>query len=143
MNVIASLLSRALTLNLQDTLRNTRRNSVLIAVAVLMFLSTYAMLLIAAMIWLAGRYGIMSAVLILAAVTLVFGLIAVLVVLVMRANMERRRRERRNSIEAVALPLISAGLALVRKRPLVALGLAIAILTAATRSGDDDESDRT
>lgn len=143
MNVIASLLSRALTLNLQDTLRNTRRNSVLIAVAVLMFLSTYAMLLIAAMIWLAGRYGIMSAVLILAAVTLVFGLIAVLVVLVMRANMERRRRERRKSIEAVALPLISAGLALVRKRPLVALGLAIAILTAATRSGDEDESDRT
>lgn len=138
MNAIASLLSRALTLNLQDTLRSTRRNSVLFAFAALMFLTTYAMLLIAAMIWLASHYGIMSAVLILAAVTLVFGLIAILVVLTLRANVERRKRERRNTIEAFALPLISSGLGLVRKRPLVALSLAIAILTAATRSSSDD-----
>lgn len=142
MSGLVSLISRALTLNVQDTLRNTRRNTVLIAFAALMFLSTYTFLMIAALIWLAGRYGIMPAVLILAGITVVLGLIAIVVMIAARANAERRRRERRDAIEAVTLPLISSGLGLVRNRPLMALSVALAVLTAVNRSGDD-RRDRT
>ncbi len=143
MTGLVSLVSRALTLNVQDTLRNTRRNTILIAFATLMFLSTYTFLMIAALIWLAGRYGIMPAVLILAGITVVLGLIAILIMIAARADAERRRRERREAIEAVTLPLITSSLVLIRKRPLMALSVALAILTATQRSSGDDKRNRT
>ncbi len=143
MTGLVSLVSRALTLNVQDTLRNTRRNTILIAFATLMFLSTYTFLMIAALIWLAARYGIMPAVLILAGITVVLGLIAILIMIAARADAERRRRERREAIEAVTLPLITSSLVLIRKRPLMALSVALAILTATQRSSGDDKRNRT
>ena len=143
MTGLVSLVSRALTLNVQDTLRNTRRNTILIAFATLMFLSTYTFLMIAALIWLAARYGIMPAVLILAGITVVLGLIAILIMIAARADAERRRRERREAIEAITLPLITSSLVLIRKRPLMALSVALAILTATQRSSGDDKRNRT
>lgn len=141
MSVVVSLLSRLLALNIKDTMRRTRRNGVLLAFAVLMFLTSYGMLLVAALFWLTSIYGLMPAILFLAAGTLLLGLIAVLIVYVANAEAQRRRLERQRRVEAAALPVISTGLSLLRNRPLVALGLAIAILTATTGSSRDDDGD--
>ncbi|MDI7860701.1 hypothetical protein MRS76_01915 [Rhizobiaceae bacterium n13] len=141
MSLIVSLLSRALTLNVRDTMRRARRNGVLLAFAILMFLTTYGMLLVAALFWLTSIYGLMPAILFLAAATLLLGLIAVLIVYVANAKEQQRRLERQRRIEAAALPVISTGLSLIRSRPLMALGLAIAILTATSGSRHDEDED--
>ncbi|MNR58690.1 hypothetical protein D3C85_1797470 [compost metagenome] len=64
-----------------------------------------------------------------------------LIVYVANAKEQQRRLERQRRIEAAALPVISTGLSLIRSRPLMALGLVIAILTATSGSRRDEDED--
>ncbi|GAC1040213.1 hypothetical protein [Rhizobium sp. No.120] len=122
--MIASILGLLLSGTLNRTVARTKRNGIFIAIAALLLLTAYAFALIAAAIWLATIYGAAVSALLIAAGTLLLGLIVLVIMAIINQQEKRRARERMLAMESVA----AAALGLVRKQPLMTAAIAAALL---------------
>jgi chromate transport protein ChrA len=109
------------------TVARTKRNGIFVAVAVVLVLTAYVFVLVAAAVWLGTAYGAVGAALLIAAGALLLAIILLVVMAILNAQERRRARESRAALESVAI----VGLELIRSQPLLAAAVAGAFLLSA------------
>ncbi|OCJ13492.1 hypothetical protein A6U88_17110 [Agrobacterium sp. B131/95] len=122
--MLAPILSLLLSGTLNRTVARTKRNGIFVAIATILLLTAYGFALVAAAIWLATIYGAAISALLLAAGALLLGLIVLVIMAILNKQEERRARERRASLETMAV----AALGLAKTQPLLTAAIATALV---------------
>ncbi|GAJ93854.1 hypothetical protein MOV66_09045 [Agrobacterium sp. SHOUNA12C] len=122
--MLAPILSLLLSGTLNRTVARTKRNGIFVAIAAILLLTAYGFALVAAAIWLATIYGAAISALLLAAGALLLGLIVLVIMAILNKQEERRARERRASLETMAV----AALGLAKTQPLLTAAIATALV---------------
>ncbi|EJK87803.1 hypothetical protein G6K93_13605 [Agrobacterium rhizogenes] len=122
--MLAPILSLLLSGTLNRTVARTKRNGIFVAIAAILLLTAYGFALVAAAIWLATIYGAAISALLLAAGALLLGLIVLVIMAILNKQEERRARERRASLESMAV----AALGLAKTQPLLTAAIATALV---------------
>ncbi|MQB42232.1 hypothetical protein [Rhizobium sp. ICMP 5592] len=134
--MLAPILGLLMSGTLNRTVARTKRNGIFVAIAAILLLTAYGFALVAAAIWLATIYGAAISALLLAAGALLLGLIVLVIMAILNKQEERRARERRASLETMAV----AALGLAKTQPLLTAAIATALVfgnLVGTKKRDD------
>ncbi|CAN7479487.1 hypothetical protein LJR098_004506 [Rhizobium sp. LjRoot98] len=143
MGPLAAMLSALVVTDVSATVSRYRRNGAMWAVASLFFLTAYIFALVAGAIYLSALYTPLKATIILAAISIVIGLIIIGLIYALNARDKRVAAEKRRRSQAQTTFAIATALTLFRKQPLLAAGLAVGVGTVLglmRKSGDSDQS---
>lgn len=133
--MLGSIFGLLLSGSVKNTVARAKRNSVFIAIAAILLLTTYVFALVALAAWLTTRYGPVYGALIVAGGALLIAIVLLIVMTGMNAVDARRAREKRRAAESIAV----GGLGLLRSQPLLAAAVAGAfLLSNLTASRTDD-----
>jgi cytochrome c biogenesis protein CcdA len=133
--MLGSIFGLLLSGSVKNTVARAKRNSVFIAIAAILLLTTYIFALVALAAWLTTRYGPVYGALIVAGGALLIAIVLLIVMTGMNAVDARRAREKRRAAESIAV----GGLGLLRSQPLLAAAVAGAfLLSNLTASRTDD-----
>lgn len=122
--MLAPILGLLLSGTLNRTVARTKRNGIFVAIAAILLITAYGFALVAAAIWLAAIYGAAASALLIAAGALLLGLIVLVIMAIINKQEERRARERRASLESMAV----AALGLAKTQPLLTAAIATALV---------------
>ncbi|HEX8045732.1 hypothetical protein [Rhizobium sp.] len=122
--MLAPILGLLMSGTLSRTVARTKRNGIFVAIAGILLLTAYGFALVAAAIWLATIYGAAISALLIAAGALLLGLIVLVIMAILNKQEERRARERRASLETVAV----AALGLAKTQPMLTAAIATALV---------------
>lgn len=143
MGPLAAMLSALVVTDVGATVSRYRRNGAMWAVASLFFLTAYIFALVAGAIYLSTLYTPLKATIILAAISIVIGLIIIGIMYALNVRDKRIAAEKRRRSQAQTTFAIATALTLFRKQPLLAAGLAVGVGTVLglmRKSGDSDQS---
>ena len=124
MHGLIGLVTHLATMNVKRTVARTSRNGLFIAIAAILFVTTYVFAMIAATLWLSRRYDPLIATSAIAAGTLVLGLIILVVMAIINSQEKRRQLERQIGLESA----LTVGLSLVRSQPMLLAAVAAALV---------------
>jgi hypothetical protein len=141
MGPLGALVSALLVSDVGNTVSRYKRNAALSVFAAVFFATAYVCVLVAGALYLSTIYTPVQAAMILAAVSLVIGLIIIGVIYALSARDARIAAERRRRSMAQANLAVAASMTLFRKQPLLAAGLAVGIgaLLGFTRKSRHDD----
>lgn len=128
MQVLIGLLSHLATINVKRTVARTGRNGAFLVATSILFLTTYVFALIALAFWLAELYGPVAAASVIAAGSLLLGILVLIVMMIINAQEKRRERERHMAMES----MMALGLSLFRTQPLFTAAIAAGLLASKT-----------
>ncbi|WP_455270640.1 hypothetical protein [Rhizobium herbae] len=143
MGPLAAMLSALVVTDVGVTVSRYKRNGAMWAIASLFFLTAYVFALVAGAIYLSGLYTPLKATIILAAISVVIGLVVIGIMYALNARDQRIAAEKRRRSQAQTTFAIATALTLFRKQPLLAAGLAVGVGTVLglmRKSGDRDRS---
>ncbi|MCW0000800.1 hypothetical protein OE766_21450 [Pararhizobium sp. YC-54] len=143
MGPLAAMLSALVMTDVGVALSRYKRNGAMWAVAALFFLTAYIFALVAGAIYLSALYTPLTATIILAAISLVIGLVVIGIMHALNAHDRRIAAQKRRRSQAQATFAIATALTLFRRQPLLAAGLAVGVGTVLglmRKSGDSDRS---
>jgi len=143
MGPLAAMLSSLVVTDVGVTVSRYKRNGAMWAVAAVFFLTAYICALAAGAIYLSALYTPLKATLILAAVSIVIGLVTISVMYALNARDKRLAAEKRRRSQAQTTFAIATALTLFRRQPLLAAGLAVGVGTVLglmRKSGGSDRS---
>jgi hypothetical protein len=135
--MLLPIISFLISGSVNRTVARTKRNGIFLAIALVLILTAYVFILVAAAIWLATIYGAAGAALFMAAGALLLGIIVLVIMAIIDAQEQRRARERRMALESVA----AVALGFVRTQPLLTAAVAAAFLfnnLMGAKKQDDD-----
>jgi uncharacterized membrane protein (DUF485 family) len=133
--MLGSIFGLLLSGSVKNTVARAKRNSVFIAIAAILLLTTYIFALVALAAWLTTLHGPIYGALIVAGGALLIAVVLFIVMMGMNAVDARRAREKRLAAESIAV----GGLGLLRSQPLLAAAVAGAfLLSNLTASRKDD-----
>lgn len=127
MGPLGAMLSTLIMTDVGVTVSRYKRYSLYWAVAAFLFLTAYIFALIAGTLYLATVYTPLIAATAMAAAFLVLGLVVLIALAAVRARDRRIMEERRRQSQLQSGLLAATALSLVRERPLVAAGAAVAL----------------
>ncbi|WP_075289600.1 phage holin family protein [Pararhizobium arenae] len=142
MGSLGALLSTLIATDVGATVSRYKRNGFYWLIAGFLFLNAYVFALVAAGLYLSTIYPPVIASLIVAAAFIVLGLIVLCVLAYIRARDRRIAAERRRQSQLQSGLIAATALSLVRKQPLLAAGVAVAMgaflgLTSKRKHSDD------
>jgi hypothetical protein len=143
MGPLAAMLSALVVTDVGVTVSRYKRNGAMWAIASLFFLTAYVFALVAGAIYLSGLYTPLKVTIILAAISVVIGLVVIGIMYALNARDQRIAAEKRRRSQAQTTFAIATALTLFRKQPLLAAGLAVGVGTVLglmRKSGDRDRS---
>lgn len=130
MGPLAAMLSALVVTDVGVAISRYKRNGAMWLLAGLFFLTAYCFLLVAGALYLSTIYTPLEATVILAVTSLVLGLVIVGIIYALNARDRRVAAERRRRSQSQTGLAVATALAVFRKRPLVAAGLAVGLGTA-------------
>lgn len=130
MGPLAAMLSALVVTDVGVAISRYKRNGAMWLLAGLFFLTAYCFLLVAGTLYLSTLYTPLEATVILAVTSLVLGLVIVGIIYALNARDRRVAAERRRRSQSQTGLAVATALAVFRKRPLVAAGLAVGLGTA-------------
>lgn len=130
MGPLAAMLSALVVTDVGIAISRYKRNGAMWLLAGLFFLTAYCFLLVAGALYLSTIYTPLEAAVILAVTSLVLGLVIVGIIYALNARDRRVAAERRRRSQSQTGLAVATALAVFRKRPLVAAGLAVGLGTA-------------
>ncbi|KQY15252.1 hypothetical protein [Rhizobium sp. Root482] len=143
MGPLAAMLSALVVTDIGTTISRYKRNGAMWLLASLLFMTAYLFALVAGAIYLSTLYTPLEATIILAVASLVLGLVIVGVIYWLNARDRRVAAERRRRSQSQTGLAVATALAVFRKRPLLAAGMAVGLGTALGllgKSGNRDHS---
>ncbi|MBP1861242.1 hypothetical protein [Rhizobium herbae] len=143
MGPLATMLSALVVTDVGVTVSRYKRNGALWLVASLFFLTAYIFALVAGAIYLSAVYTPVQAMIILAVVSLVIGVVVIGIMYALNARDQRIAAEKRRRSQAQTTFAIATALTLFRRQPLLAAGLAVGVGTVLglmRKSGDSNRS---
>lgn len=143
MGPLAAMLSALILTDIGGVISRFKRNGAMWLLASLFFLTAYIFALAAGAIYLSAIYTPLTATIILAALSLLLGLVIIGIMYALDARDQRIAADRRRRSQAQTSLAIATALTLFRKQPLLAAGLAVglgAVLGLMRKSRDSDHS---
>lgn len=142
MGPLGALFSTLIVTDVGVTVSRYKRYSLYWAVAGFLFLTAYVFALVAGTLYLATIYTPLIAATVMAAAFLVLGLIVLIALASIRARDRRIAEERRRQSQLQSGLLAATAMTLVRERPLLAAGVAVAfgaVLGLTRKKSDSDD----
>ena len=130
MGPLAAMLSALVVTDVGVAISRYKRNGAMWLLAGLFFLTAYCFLLVAGALYLSTLYTPLEATVILAVASRMRGLVIVGIIYALNARDRRVAAERRRRSQSQTGLAVATALAVFRKRPLVAAGLAVGLGTA-------------